>query len=95
MHAKHFKELIAMAMIGEGVIATVCPEGHTSLWRVGPTPMRKIASAFAHRPNMTRIVAAAEAGIGLWWALRQLPEPVAEESSIPSRVKSRFADMVS
>jgi hypothetical protein len=66
------KELLAMFMIGEGVLALLYPRRHALLWKVGPRSLRELTGEFARRPGLTRGLAAAEVGLGLWMASRQL-----------------------
>jgi hypothetical protein len=72
MVGRRLKEIAAMAMIGEGIIATLYPRQHTLLWKFGPKKYRKFIEASARRPNLVRIAAGAGAGLGVWWALRQI-----------------------
>jgi hypothetical protein len=72
MVGRRLKEIAAMTMIGEGIIAAICPRQHTLLWKFGPKKYRKFIEASAKRPNLIRIAAGAGAGLGVWWALRQL-----------------------
>ncbi|MEP7343279.1 MAG: hypothetical protein ABI977_36485 [Acidobacteriota bacterium] len=69
---KRLKELLALWMVGEGIIGSLRPERYMRLWRFGPKAYRKFIDALTDHPNATRMVCAAEAGIGLWWALRQI-----------------------
>jgi hypothetical protein len=69
---RRLKELLAMMMIGEGVIAAIAPRRHTLLWNTGPRPLRRLVVYFARRPQITRILGAAEVGLGYWLARRQL-----------------------
>ncbi len=68
---RNIAELIAMLAIGDGVIALVAPRRHSLLWRFGPESYRRAMEAFAERPALTRSLALAEVGLGLWLALRQ------------------------
>ena len=66
-------ELAAIMAIGEGVVALLAPKRYSLLWRFGPESYRRLMTQFAERPALVRLFAAAEVGIGLWLALRQLP----------------------
>lgn len=68
---KRIKELIALWMLGEGIVGSLRPKRYLQLWRFGPKPYRKFIDALTDHPNATRAVCAAEAGVGLWWALKQ------------------------
>lgn len=71
---RRIKELIAILMIGDGVVGFVAPRRHMLLWKFGPKSYRRMVSGFAERPGLVRFLAAAEAAGGLWLALRQYPE---------------------
>jgi hypothetical protein len=71
MIGRRFKELAAIMMIGEGIIGTLIPSRYMSLWDFGPKRYRRFIRASAKRPNLVRIASAAEAGLGVWLALRQ------------------------
>jgi hypothetical protein len=40
------------------------------LWRFGPKAYRNFIDALADHPQATRLMGAAEAGLGVWLALR-------------------------
>lgn len=68
---KRFKELLAILMVGDGVIGLAAPRRHSLLWRFGPEGYRRLMAAFAERPILVRLLSAASVGAGLWLALRQ------------------------
>jgi hypothetical protein len=43
------------------------------LWQRGPAAWKRLVSFFVRHPAVTRAVAVAETGAGLWLALRQTP----------------------
>jgi hypothetical protein len=63
-------ETLAIGMIGAGIIGAIRPKRHMRLWRFGPDPYRNFIDTLADRPNMARLMHAAEAGLGVWLALR-------------------------
>ncbi|HTQ36657.1 MAG TPA: hypothetical protein VMH77_06440 [Steroidobacteraceae bacterium] len=65
-------EILAIAAIGEGIIALGNPAGHARLWSGGPGWWRDFMRSFERRPAMTRGLALAELGLGLWLARRVL-----------------------
>lgn len=67
-------ECAEMIMIGDGVLALVRPTEHCLMWSSGPQWWRGTVEWFAEHPNVTRSVAAAELGAGLWLSLQQEPE---------------------
>ena len=81
---QRIKELVAIWMIGEGIIGALRPRRYMRLWRFGPRSYRELIDLLMDHPNATRALCAAEAGIGLWWALRQI------SGSQGSHVAARF-----
>ena len=73
MTSTKVQELMAMMMIGDGVVAIAFPERHVLRWTFGPAGYRRAMWALARRPGLTRFLGAAEAGLGLWWAARLKP----------------------
>jgi hypothetical protein len=68
-----FMEILAVGMIGEGIIGAIRPRRYLRLWRFGPKAYRDFIDALARRPRATRLMFAAEAGLGVWLALRNTP----------------------
>jgi hypothetical protein len=64
-------ELSTMLMIGDGVMVLAVPRRHSLLLRFGPEAYRRTMEAFADRPTLTGLLAAAEVGLDLWLALKQ------------------------
>lgn len=64
-------EVLALTMIGDGVLALLQPERHMLLWRRGPRPWREVSQYFLDRPALTRVVGLACVAGGLWLANRQ------------------------
>jgi hypothetical protein len=62
-------DLAAMIMIGDGVLGAVMPQRHVSRWILGPQGMRPM-QVFVDHPGLTRVLGAAEAAAGIWWANR-------------------------
>jgi hypothetical protein len=63
-------ETLAIGMIGSGIIGAIRPKRHMRLWRFGPNAYRDFIDALADRPRAARLMHAAEAGLGVWLALR-------------------------
>lgn len=63
--ARRAGELAGMAMIGDGIVAAADPEGHVALWKRGPQWWTKLAEPFERHPQVTRVLALLEVGIGL------------------------------
>ena len=67
------KELGAMMIIGDGVLALLAPRRHVALWLEGPKLWRTTMMPFVKRPRTTRLLGAFGLGVGLWLASRQRP----------------------
>lgn len=65
-------EILALTMIGEGVVGLAFPSCYADFWNMGPKPMRKAISALADHPNLMRVFCAAEVAMGFWLATSQL-----------------------
>jgi ribulose bisphosphate carboxylase small subunit len=72
MMGRRFKEIAAIMMIGEGIVGAIRPRRYMRLWKFGPKKYRAFIDATVKRPNLVRAAAAAEAGLGVWLALRQI-----------------------
>ena len=68
------KEVVAILLIGDGVVGALIPRRHVQRWETGPRAWQRLMRAFAVRPQMTRLLAVAEAVAGIWYAYR-LPAP--------------------
>lgn len=89
MTAARMKELLALLLIGEGVVGTLNPKGHLRLWEFGPRPLREFVQWCEGRSELLRLVWAAQTGFGLWLAMRQLPaEEPAEKFAEPDHAAS-------
>ena len=67
---RRIAELVEIMMSGEGVLTLIAPRRHSLLWEFGPEGYRRAVEAFAEHSTLTRLVAAAEAGLGIWLVLR-------------------------
>jgi hypothetical protein len=67
-------EMLAILMIGDGVLAFAQPQRHTQLWNTGPEPWRNLVSYFEERPTLTMALGAASVVLGLWLANSLRPE---------------------
>ena len=66
-----WRELIAIPLIGDGVLGLVIPARHVRRWQAGPAWWRDAMRPFVRHPQLTRWVGAAEIAVGLWLATRQ------------------------
>lgn len=64
-------ELVAIGMIGDGVLGVFFPKGHARLWKIGPAALQQATEEFAENPDATRILSAIEILLGLVLAFAQ------------------------
>ena len=67
----HLLELVAIAMIGDGVLGVLFPKGHARLWKIGPSAWQDATEQFAENPDATRILSLAEIIVGVVLAFAQ------------------------
>ena len=83
-------EMLAIMMIGDGVLALTQPRRHMQLWNAGPEPWRKLCTYFERRPALTRATGAGFIALGLLLANSLKPEEedtydhLGAEAHIPS-----------
>lgn len=75
MWTRRIKDLIAMILIGDGVLTLVAPRDRALLWRFGPERFRKTTSWQADHPLYMRLEGVTSIAAGVWLALRQYREP--------------------
>lgn len=63
---ERLREMIAVIVIGDGVVGLTQPRRHTWLWRSGPRPYQEAMQAFIERPGMTQVVSLVQISLGLW-----------------------------
>jgi hypothetical protein len=76
MNIRRLIQLIALVMIGDGVIGTFKPRRHSLLWDIGPGPFRNMMETLAANPGKARLLYGAEILLGAWLAERQTPGKV-------------------
>jgi len=67
-------EVLALAMIGEGVVGLLHPRRYSLFWKIGPTWLRHTTQTLAEHRDATRLMCAGEIAVGLWLALREIDE---------------------
>jgi hypothetical protein len=67
-------QLVALVMVGDGVVGFFKPRWHSLLWNIGPRVYREVICHLAAEPQEARWVYALEAVLGAWIATRQTPE---------------------
>lgn len=73
MWKKRLKSLLAIAMVGEGVVVALIPRRYALLWLVGPRFVRQIDAWFLAHLEATRLLGITGTGLGISLALRQNP----------------------
>ena len=68
------KALLAMLVIGDGVVGAVAPRRHMARWASGPRPYEAVMRPFVRHPAVTRGLAVGEVAAGLAYALRLPPK---------------------
>jgi hypothetical protein len=71
LRSRRALEMLALVMIGDGVLAATRPTPYTLLWLGGPRLWRKTMTFLADHPLVTRAAGVAELATGLWIGLRQ------------------------
>ncbi len=72
MAIKQIKELVGLAMLGEGIVGFLAPKKYSLFWDLPVTPLEKLKHKAAEHPHTMRVIYAAEAGLGCWLAISQL-----------------------
>jgi hypothetical protein len=73
LNKDRLKHFIALACIGDGVLAIVRPRHDASTWSVGPAPWRHLMQALRRRPALTRMIGAAEVVGAICWIVSHDP----------------------
>jgi hypothetical protein len=71
---QRWKHFTAMALIGDGVMAVVCPRRDALAWKRGPKAWQNLMHKLHDRPGLTRAIGAAQIIGGVWWALNHEKE---------------------
>ena len=61
------KHIMAMLLIGDGVVALMRPEHEAAAWSQGPWLLRQAMRRVQRNPTTTRLVATAQIVTGVWW----------------------------
>lgn len=69
--------VLAISIVGDGVVAMIWPRRQLALWLRGPEPYRRLTYAVGRRPWLVRSIALTEIVLGLWWNRR-----IYEESGV-------------
>ncbi|MGI8811691.1 MAG: hypothetical protein ACR2IH_04090 [Pyrinomonadaceae bacterium] len=71
MNFKNLKEIIGLAMVGEGVVGFFYPKRYSMFWKIGFGPIEQLKQKAVDNPEIMRVVFAAEAVLGLCLAKGQ------------------------
>ena len=58
-------DVVAIALIGDGMVAALIPTRHSRRYEAGPRPWRGVMRYFARRPALTRLLAVFEVALGI------------------------------
>jgi hypothetical protein len=72
MVSRRILEVVAMMMIGDGMIGLIAPRRHVLLWDGGPRVWRKITESCVRHSRLTRTIGLISVLSGLLIAGRQL-----------------------
>uniref|UniRef100_A0A372IUY8 Uncharacterized protein n=2 Tax=Paracidobacterium acidisoli TaxID=2303751 RepID=A0A372IUY8_9BACT len=76
-----WKDMAAMLLIGDGVMAMLCPHRDTSVWKMGPPEWNSLMKYLDDRPALTRLVGAVQVAATVAWVLNgPCPEGPQRES---------------
>ena len=65
-----WEELLAIVLIGDGMLNLIQPKRHTAIWHCGPASYRRIADKLEEHPSATRGIGFAFVTLGVWIATR-------------------------
>jgi hypothetical protein len=65
-----WKDLVAMILIGDGVLGLIEPRRHSAVWECGPASYKEFARKLEANPGLARGIGVAFVGFGLWLALK-------------------------
>ena len=68
-------DVAAAALVGDGVLGLLMPERRLRVWYRGPDWWERTVGSLLRHPTWTRVLAAAEAGAGVWLACRERTAP--------------------
>jgi hypothetical protein len=64
------RDLMAMILVGDGLLGLLIPGRHVHRWNRGPATWRCAMQYLELRPGLTRLLAASELCVGLWLGLQ-------------------------
>ncbi|MHB1022628.1 MAG: hypothetical protein ACYC46_14275 [Acidobacteriaceae bacterium] len=82
MKDTRWQHFVAMALIGDGVLAVLRPERDAEAWADGPAPWKSLMHGLQDRPNLTRLIGIAQIIGGVWWVLEHEKEAAREKAKL-------------
>lgn len=70
---RRLKSLLAIVMIGDGVVAALTPKRQMRRWETGPSAWQRFVRPFRRRPRLTRAIGTAQALAAAAWVFRIRP----------------------
>ncbi len=77
-----WKHFTAMAIIGDGVMGLLHPARAAKAWHYGPQPWQNLMQSLEDRPNLTRLVSAAQVVGGILWVLHSSKEETTAKTPV-------------
>jgi hypothetical protein len=81
--SRRILEVVAMMMIGDGMIGLIAPRRHVLLWDGGPRIWRRVTESCVRHTSMTRTIGLVSLVGGLLLASRQLSR------GLPGRIRRK------
>jgi hypothetical protein len=63
------RDLVAILLVGDGVLAVMAPQRRMRRWLIGPSWFRELVGWFERRPNLSRALGLLTALVGVAIAL--------------------------
>lgn len=82
MAYKEIKEIVGLVMLGEGITGFFAPKKYSLFWKIGYAPIEKLKHKAAAKPELMRLIYAAEAGFGFWLARKQFNRSIENKKRI-------------
>jgi hypothetical protein len=62
---KQMRDLLGVAMVGDGILMALVPERRMRRWQMGPDWLRSVTAHVARRPLLARLAGAVTAAVGV------------------------------
>ncbi|WP_019585458.1 hypothetical protein [Deinococcus apachensis] len=84
---KRALEVLAVILIGDGLISVLRPVGHSLLWWMPLPGVRPLMEWCAERPNVTRTLGLSQVAVGLWLDARLYASPPTVDERVPAHFR--------